>query len=138
MMNNQHPHTSDTCFYPVEITIPGAGAVVSFERALPLLYDTVEGVLLVQPGGNHGKGTLELGVAGEEIFPEGFHARTYMLMQSSHHEDAMVNRDFEKYMYGFKEREKGSTVAVKYTEPANGESGLLYLVFKLTKSNTCG
>jgi hypothetical protein len=137
-MNNNQSHITDTCFHPVEISIPGAGAIVSFEQALPLLYDKVEGVLVIHPGGNHGSGTLELGVAGEEIFPENFHARVYMLMQSSHREDAMVNREFEKYMYEFRERAKGSTVSVKYTEPVNGESGLLYLVFKLTRGKTCG
>ncbi len=137
-MNKYHPHIVDICYYPVEIAITGAGVVVSFEQALPLLYDMVEGLVIINPGGNHGQGTLELGVAGEEIFPENFHARTFMLIQISHHDDAMVNRDFEKYMYEFRERAKGSTVAVKYTESANGESGVLYLVFKLVKYNPCG
>lgn len=132
-MKNTLSNTADIYYHPVEIPIEGAGSVVNFEQALPLLYDKVEGVTVLHPGGDHGKGTLELGVAGEEIFPKGFHARAYMMMQSSRHDDALVNREIDSCLYEFEERAKGSTVSVKYTEPDTGESGVLYLIFKLTR-----
>lgn len=137
-MNVNHQHITEVCYHPIEIVIEGAGSEIQIEQALPLLYDKVEGVTVLHPGGNHGKGTLELGVAGEEIFPKGFHARAFMLIQSSHHIIEMINREFDCYLYDFEERAKGSTVSAKYIEPDNGESGVLYLIFKLTRQKPCG
>lgn len=132
-MNNEQKHIMETSYYPLEIPIEGAGSIVKFTHALPLLYEKVEGVTVLHPGGNHGNGTLELGVAGEEIFPEGFHARSYMCIHGSHYQDAMINKELDCYMYEFHERAKGSTVQVRYTEPSDGEGGILYLVFKLSR-----
>jgi hypothetical protein len=137
-MNHNNQHITETCYQPFEIVIQGAGKEVKIEQALPLLYDKVEGVTILHPGGNHGKGTLELSVAGEEIFPKGFHARAFMIMQSSHHTDAIINREIDNYLYEFEERAKGSTIYAKYTEPINGESGVVYLIFKLTRQKPCG
>ncbi len=136
-MNRDNQHITGICYYPVEIVIDGPGKEVKTESALPLTYDKVEGVAILHPGGNHGNGTLELSVAGEEIFPKGFHARAYMMEQSSHHAQAFINRGIDSYLYRFEERAKGATVSAKYTEPGNGESGVLYLVFKLTRQATC-
>lgn len=137
-MSNANPHITETCFYPIEIVIEGAGKEVNIEQALPLLYEKVEGITVLHPGGDHGKGTLALGVAGEEIFPKGFHARSFMMMQSSHYNDAIINREIDNYMYSFEEKAIGSTVSAKYTEPENGTSGILYLIFKLTRQRPCG
>lgn len=129
---------TETCYFPVEMAIEGANAKVSINRATPLLYDKVEGVTIIHPGGNHGSGTIRLGVAGEEIFPKGFHARAFMMVQSSHHEDEIITKDIDRYMYAFEEDAKGSTISAEYTEPADGEGGVLYLMFKLTRQKTCG
>lgn len=137
-MNNTNQHITETCYFPIEIGIEGPGKEVYIQQALPLLYQKVEGVVVVQPGGNYGNGTLELGVAGEEIFPKGFHTRAFMMIQSSHYADAMINREMDDYLYTFEEKAQGSTVSAKYTEPANGGSGVLYLVFKLTRTRPCG
>jgi hypothetical protein len=131
------PRPKEIYYHPVEIEIAGAGLVVKIEQALPLLYDTVEGVVIIHPGGDHGKGTLGLGVAGEEIFPTDFHARAFMQIHSSHHHDAIITKDLDKYMYEFTERAKGSTISVKYTEPSDGTSGVLFMVFKLTRYSKC-
>lgn len=136
-MNQENQHIKETCYHPFEIAIEGAGKEVKIEQALPLLYDKVEGVTVLHPGGNHGKGTLELSVAGEEIFPKGFHARTFMMIQSSHYNDAIINREIDNYLYEFEEKAIGSTVTAKYTEPDDGASGILYLIFKLTRKKSC-
>ena len=136
-MSTANQHITETCYFPMEIVIDGAGKEISIEQALPLLYEKVEGVTVLHPGGNHGKGTLVMGVAGEEIFPKGFHARAFMMMQSSHHNDEIINREINNYMYPFEEKAIGSTVSAKYTEPENGTSGILYLIFKLTRTKPC-
>ena len=136
-MSNQSTHITEVYYHPIEITIEKAGSEVKIEQALPLLYDKVEGITVLHPGGAHGKGTLELAVAGEEIFPEGFHARTFMMMQSSHKEDEMINKEIDGYLYEFEERAKGSTVTAKYNEPSTGEGGILYMIFKLTRQKSC-
>jgi hypothetical protein len=137
LMGNTVQHITEVCYFPVEIAIKAAGEKTEITKATPLLYDKVEGVTVVHPGGRHGKGTLQLGVAGEEIFPKGFHARAYMFMNSSHHQDETINREPNRYMYPFKERAKGSTITAIYTEPPGGDSGVLYLVFKLTRQQPC-
>lgn len=135
--HHPNPKQKEIYYHPVEIEIAGADSVVKIEQALPLLYDTVEGVVVINPGGDHGQGTLELGVAGEEIFPENFHARAYMCIKSSNYEDAIITKELDRYMYEFNERAKGSTISAKYTEPSDGTSGVLFLVFKLTKQSLC-
>ena len=137
-MSRQKKHITEICYHPVEITIDGAGSVVEIEQALPLLYDKVEGVTMFHPGGSHGGGNLKLAVAGEEIFPKDFHARAFMIKQSSHYKEPIINKDFDHYLYQFEERAKGATVSATYTEPSNGTSGVLYLIFKLTRSRPCG
>ena len=127
---------TETCYFPVDINIKKAGETVKVEKALPLLFDKVEGVTILNPGGVHGGGNLYLSVAGEEIFPETFHARTVMCYQSSHHEEAIVSRALDNYLYPIEEKAKGATVSAKYTEPSNGASGVLYLLFKLTRQIT--
>ena len=136
-MSETKGHITETCYFPIEIVISGANTKNTINKALPLLYEKVEGVLIIHPGGSHGNGTLQLGVAGEEIFPKGFHARTFMLMQSSDYQDEIINRDIDKYMYAFQEKAEGSTVALEYTEPVDGTSGVLYLLFKLTRQKPC-
>ncbi len=137
-MSSGKQHITETCYLPMEIVIEGAGKKVNIEQALPLLYEKVEGVTVLHPGGDHGNGTLALGVAGEEIFPNGFHARAFMMMQSNHHNDAIINREIDDYMYSFEEKAVGATVSAKYIEPDNGTSGVLYLIFKLTRQKPCG
>ena len=136
-MSHSHQHITEVYYHSIEIAIEGGGSAVKIEQALPLLYDMVDGVFVLHPGGNHGKGTMALSVAGEEIFPENFHARAFMCIQSSHREDAMITKEPDSYMYEFSERAKGSTVAIKYTEPLNGENGVIYLILKLTRKKLC-
>lgn len=136
-MSNQPKHITENCYHPVEIAIGGAGSVVEIEKALPLLYDKVEGVTVFHPGGSHGSGSLKLAVAGEEIFPKGFHARAFMLKQSSHYQKPDINKDFDHYLYKFEERAKGASISATYTEPSNGTNGVMFLIFKLTRSRPC-
>ena len=137
-MSCSENHITEVCYFPIEMVIEGANAKVSINHALPLLYEKVEGVMIFHPGGNHGKGTLQLGVAGEEIFPKGFHAEAFMLKHSSNVNQEFVNRDPDKYLYAFEETAKGSTVSAEYNEPEDGESGVMYLIFKLTRQKPCG
>lgn len=136
-MSNRNQHITETCYFPIEIIIEGPGKEVNIQQALPLLYQKVEGVMVMHPGGDYGHGTLALGVAGEEIFPKGFHARAFMMILSSHHADVNINREMDDYLYTFEEKAQGSTVVAKYTEPTNGGSGILYMIFKLTRTKQC-
>lgn len=122
-----------TYYHPFEITIPGAGQKVLIEQPLPLNWDEAVGVVLINPGGNHGKGIFELSVGGEEIFPSGFHARAYMQTLSSNYQDAIIVKELDRYMYAIQEAAKGATVKASYSEPQSGSKGMLYLYIKLTR-----
>ncbi len=122
-----------TYYHPFEIAIPAAGQKVIVEQPLPLDWDEATGIVIVNPGGNHGMGTIELSIGGEEIFPADFHARAYMQVLSSNHQDGIVVKELDKYMYAINEKANGSTVKATYTEPKNGSKGLLYLYIRLTR-----
>lgn len=136
-MNSETKHIAETCYFPVELFVPGPGANVEINQALPLLYELAEGVTVLNPAGIDFRGTLKLSVAGEEVFPNGFHVRAYMYTQSSHSNDAIINRELDSHIYPFKEKAKGSTIKACYKEPSNGQKGMLYLVFKLTRTKPC-
>lgn len=127
----------ETYYHPIEIIIPSAGSKVDIKQALPLTWDEAVGVIIVNLGGSHGKGTLELSVAGEEIFPGNFHARAFMQILSSNRNDEILVNELDKYLYEFREEARGATISATYKEPGNGTSGILYLYLKLTREKTC-
>jgi hypothetical protein len=128
----------ETYYHPVEIIIPAADTKVKVEQALPMDWEKVAGVVVVNPGGTHNGGLLKLSIGGEEIFPEKFHARCFMQTLSSHHNDPVVVKSLDRYMYEFEENAEGATVSATYTEPpqsAGGTKGILYLYLKLKRKH---
>jgi hypothetical protein len=123
----------EICYFPVEINIDKAGEKVKIEKALPLLFDKVEGVTILNPGYNGSAGTLELSIGGEEIFPSGFHAGAYMCHQGSFKDEALVTKSIDSCMCFIEEKAQGATISATYLEPAGGDKKRLYLFFKLTR-----
>jgi hypothetical protein len=128
----------ETYYHSVEIVIPGADTKVEIEQALPLDWEKVAGVVVVNPGGGHNGGLLKLSIGGEEIFPKKFHTRCFMQKLSSHYNDPVVVKDLDRYMYEFDENAEGATVSATYTEPpqsSGGTKGILYLYLKLIRKH---
>lgn len=126
------PNT-ETCYFPVEINVNKAGEKVKIDKTLPLLFDKVEGVTMLNPGYNEPAGTLELSIGGEEIFPSGYHAGAFMCHQGSFENEALVTKSIDSCMCFFEEKAQGATISATYREPENGNKKRLYLVFKLTR-----
>lgn len=119
-------------YHPVRLeAVPGKTSTV--EEALPLLFEKVEGITVLNTGGRHGVGILTLSIGGEEIFPEGFHARAFMYHQVNDHRESIVAKDMESYLWEVDEKAEGATVKVSYTEAQDGAKGHVYLLLKLTK-----
>ncbi len=127
----------ETCYFPVEIRAK-AGETVRLERALPLLFEKVTGVAILNPGYEDKGGTLKLSIGGEEIFPIGFHAGAYMKHQSTDQETPFVLKDLDSYMHEIDETAQGATVSVIYKEPLEGGEKTLFLLFKLTRETNAG
>ncbi len=123
----------------IEITIPGAGQMVSFDTdTLTSMHDVI-GIALINPNPKTaGHGTLRLRIGDKEILPSGFHAD--LITKYNHGDvDAKVEFGFKEYIFPVKTEAKGKPVRINYTEPSNGSNGklFLYLLGKNTSSNFC-
>ena len=127
----------EVLYHSVEINVTRPGQKVSIEQPLPLLFDQVEGVAIIHPGGKQGQGKLSLSIGGETIFPDGFHAGAFMHHTGNSPKDELVSKEIDTHLYNINEKAKGATIKATYCEPEEGSNGVLYLVFKLTKNNKC-
>ena len=123
----------------IEIAIPGAGKMVSFETdTLTSMHDII-GIALINPNPKTaGHGTLRLRIGDEEILPNEFHAD---LIAKLNHQfvDAKLEFGFKEYIFPVNIRAHGRPVKISYTEPSDGGSGKLYLYLlgKNNSSNFC-
>lgn len=108
-------------FQIVEINIQGAGSVVNLSKATETDHDEIIGVALFKIGGSHGHGTFGLKIAGDEIFPDDFHADIITL--NSENKNIVLKDVF----WPVQKQGKGSVIQIEYREPANGSSGKLWL-----------
>ena len=108
-------------FQIIELDIPAAGATVDLSKTTEVDHDKIVGVALFKNGGNHGHGTLGLKIAGEEIFPDEFHADIITLDAENH------NIVLNDVLWPTKQVGKGSIIQIEYKEPSNGASGKIYL-----------
>lgn len=108
-------------FQIIEINIPGASATVDLSKTTEVDHDKIIGVALFKNGGNHGHGTFGLKIAGDEIFPDEFHADIITLNAENH------NIVLNDVLWPTKKTGKGSIIDIEYREPANGANGKLYL-----------
>lgn len=113
-------------FQIIEINILGAGSVVNLSKATETDHDEIIGVVLFKDGGSHGHGTFGLKIAGDEIFPDSFHADIVTLDSEN------KNIVLKDVLWPVKKQGKGSVIEIEYREPANGSAGKmwLYLVAK--------
>jgi hypothetical protein len=111
----------------IEINIPGAGQMVSFDTDSLTSMREVIGIALINPNPKTaGHGTLRLRIGDKEILPTGFHAD--LIAKFNHKEvDAKVEFAFKEYVFPSETEAKGKPVRIQYTEPASGGSGKLYL-----------
>lgn len=124
-------------YHPIEISVEKVGETIKIEQPLPLLFDRVKGVLVLNPGGDCGGGTLSLSIGGEEVFPDTFHAESFMYHQSNNPVDEIMTKELDSYMHPVNEKAKGATIKASYQEPEDGAVGVLYLILKLTKQVQC-
>lgn len=119
----------------IEIVIPGAGQMVSFDTDTLTSVHEIIGMALINPNPKTaGHGTLRLRIGDSEIFPADFHAD--LIAKYNHGEvDAKVEFGFREYIFPVKSEAKGKAVRINYTEPADGSSGKLYL-YLLGKNNS--
>jgi hypothetical protein len=123
----------------IEINIPGAGQLVSFDTdSLTSMLDVI-GIALINPNPKTaGHGTLRLRIGDKEILPNEFHAD--LISKFSHKEvDAKVEFGFKEYIFPVETEAKGKPVRIEYTEPADGGSDKLYLYLLGSKdsNNIC-
>jgi hypothetical protein len=128
----------ETCYFPIEIKVNKAGETVRLERALPLLFEKVKGATILDPGHEDKGGVIFLSIGGEEIFPGGFHAGTYMKHQPTDQGTAFVLKDIDSYMHEIDETAQGATVSVIYKEPLDGGEKTLFLLLKLIRGANAG
>ncbi len=108
-------------FQIIGTDIPGAGATVNLSKTTEVDHDEITGVALFKIGGSHGHGTFGLKIAGDEIFPDEFHADIITLDADDHN---IVLNDI---LWPTKQVGKGSIIQIEYKEPSNGASGKIYL-----------
>ena len=118
--------TTKQKFQIIEIDIPGAGNEVLLSKVTEADHDEIIGVAIYKNGGSHGHGTFGLRIAGEEIFPDVFHADIITL--NSQNKNIVLN----DVLWPVQKEGKGSQIQIEYHEPAEGTSGKiwLYLVAK--------
>jgi hypothetical protein len=114
-------------FQIIEIDIPGAGSEVNLSKATEADHDEITGVAIFKNGGTHGHGTLGLRIAGDEIFPDSFHAGIVTL------DAANKNIVLKDVVWPVSKAGKGSQVIIKYKEPQDGAAGMLYLYLLASK-----
>lgn len=108
-------------FQIIEIDIPAAGREVILSKVTETDHDEIIGVALYKDGGSHGHGTLGLKIAGDEIFPDEFHASIITLDSNN------TNIVLSNVLWPVKKQGKGSQIQIEYREPSNGSAGKLWL-----------
>jgi hypothetical protein len=108
-------------FQIIEINIPGAGHEVLLSKVTEADHDEITGVAIYKDGGSHGHGTFGLRIAGDEIFPDAFHACIVTL--DSENKNIVLG----DVLWPVKKPGKGSQIQVQYREPADGAAGKLWL-----------
>jgi hypothetical protein len=108
-------------FQIIEIDIPGAGATVTLSKTTEVDHEEILGVALFKNGGSHGHGNFGLKIAGEEVFPDNFHAGIITLDAENYN---IVLKDIT---WPTKKKGKGSIIQIEYREPSNGAGGKIYL-----------
>lgn len=108
-------------FQIIEINIQGAGKEVVLSKVTETDHDEIIGVALFKDGGSHGHGTLGLKIAGDEIFPDNFHADIITLDAEN------KNIVLKDVLWPLQKQGKGSAVQIEYREPVNGSAGKLWL-----------
>lgn len=118
-------------FQIIEINVQGAGNEVILSKATETDHDEIIGVVLFKDGGSHGHGTFGLKIAGDEIFPDSFHADIITL------DSANKNIVLKDVLWPVQKPGKGSVIQIEYREPANGSAGKLwlYLIAKKYKNS---
>lgn len=117
-MNNQ---VAKQKFQVIEIDIPGAGSEVNLSKVTEADHDEITGVAIFKNGGKHGHGTFGLRIAGEEIFPDNFHADLITLDAEN------KNIVLKDVAWPVSKTGKGSQVIIKYKEPQDGVAGKIFL-----------
>lgn len=120
----------------IEIAIPGAGQVVSFDADTLTSMQNVIGIALINPTPKtSGHGTLRLRIGDSEILPNDFHAD--LIAKFNHSEvDTKHEFGFKEYIFPVEAQAKGKPLRITYTEPVDGSSGKLYLYLLGKKSST--
>lgn len=123
----------------IEIAIPGAGQLVSFDTDTLTSMHEIIGIALINPNPKTaGHGTSRLRIGDSELLPNEFHAD--LIAKYNHAQvDAKVEFGFKEYIFPIKTEAKGKPVRITYTEPVDGGSGKLYLYLlgKNNSSNLC-
>ena len=118
----------------IEIVIPGAGKMVSFDADTLTSMHEIIGIALINPNPKTaGHGTLRLRIGDMEILPTDFNAD--LISKFNHGEvDAKVEFGFKEYIFPVKTEAKGKPARITYTEPIDGGAGKIYL-YLLGKNN---
>ena len=122
-------------FQLVKVVVSEAGEQVRFNAETDKLYDRVTGLYVFTPYYRYNTGsTIELKIAEEEIFPEGFDTKIIASNMS-----VSPSQRFYTFENDEEIMAKGNLVSGKYSDGGN-ESGIAYpytmtLVLKLKKDS---
>lgn len=119
-------------FKIIEIAVQGPGSEVNLSVATEVGHDEIIGVALFKIGGTHGHGTLGLRIAGDEIFPDDFHADIITLNSEN------KNIVLKDVLWPVQKPGKGSVVQIEYKEPPGGSQGKLWLYLLAKEINDSG
>jgi hypothetical protein len=117
----------------VKVPVSHAGVQVKFSAETDKLYDRVMGLFISTPSYRHHYGsTLEMKIAEEEIFPEGFETKLLASSLSVNPNQRFVRFDEDENLAA-----KGNLISGRYTD-GGLDSGVSYpytviLYFKLKK-----
>lgn len=120
----------------IEIAIPGAGQMVSFDTDTLTSMHELIGVALINPNPKTaGHGTLRLRIGDSEILPGNFHAD--LITKFNHGEvNAKVEFGFKEYIFPVNTEAKGKPARITYIEPLDGGAGKIYLYLLGKNSNS--
>lgn len=119
----------------IEIPVPGAGQLVSFDTETLTGMQDIIGIALINPDPlSAGHGTMRLRVGDEEIFPNGFHTGLISKF-SQRFVSTRLEFGFKEYIFPVQVKAQGRPVRIDYTEPADGGKGALFL-YLLGKGNS--
>lgn len=123
-------NTTRNKFQIIEIEIQNPGSEVMLSKATEADHDEIVGVALFKNGGSHGHGTLGLKIAGDEVFPDNFHADIVTLNAEN------KNIVLKDVIWPVKKPGKGSVIQINYKEPQDGSAGKLWLYLIAQKNCT--